>query len=85
MYQLHTIVHVATSELVDARECMRRTTMDSNHVEVISAAFHGVTFNILFITLFIPVWVKSRFTTGGPLNTVQLMSSSAVESSNKMA
>ena len=59
--------------------------MDANHVEVISTTFHGVTLNILIITFFIPVWVKSRFTTGGPLNAVQLMSSSAVESSNKMA
>ena len=59
--------------------------MNTNDVEVISGAFHGVTFNILIITIFIPVWVKSRFTAGGPLNAVQLMSSSTVESSNKMA
>ena len=80
-----TSVHVATSELVDTGERMRRASMDTNHVEVISGAFHDVTLNILIITLFIPVWVKSRFTTGGPLNAVQLMTSSTVESSNKMA
>jgi len=64
---------------------MRRTTVNTNHVEVISAAFHGVTFNVLIITLFIPVWVKSRFATGGPLNAVQLVAPSTVESSNEMA
>ena len=81
---IHTIIHIAAFEPVDAGKFIRRSSTDSNHIVVISGAFQSVTMNILFITLFIPVRVKGWFTTGGPLNAIELMTSPTVESPNEM-
>ena len=83
--KMPTIIHVAAPELVNAGKLLRGTSMDSHQVETIRVAFQSVTLtDILIIAVLVPVRMKRRFTTCGPLDALQFMTSTTVKSANEM-